>query len=85
VGPRPERPHFVDQLRKIIPYYDERHSVKPGVTGWAQIKFRYGSTIEDAEEKLQFDLYYIKHMSLIFDLGIILDTLKVVLVGKGAR
>jgi len=85
VGPRPERPHFVDQLRKIIPYYDERHSVKPGVTGWAQIKFRYGSTIEDAEEKLQFDLYYIKHMSLIFDLGIILDTLKVVFVGKGAR
>jgi exopolysaccharide biosynthesis polyprenyl glycosylphosphotransferase len=85
VGPRPERPHFVDQLRKIIPYYDERHSVKPGITGWAQIKFRYGSTIEDAEEKLQFDLYYIKHMSLIFDLGIILDTLKVVFVGKGAR
>jgi sugar transferase (PEP-CTERM system associated) len=85
VGPRPERPHFVEPLRKIIPYYDERHSVKPGITGWAQIKFRYGSTIEDAEEKLQFDLYYIKHMSLIFDFGIIFDTLKVVFVGKGAR
>jgi sugar transferase (PEP-CTERM system associated) len=85
VGPRPERPHFVDQLRKIIPYYDERHSVKPGITGWAQIKFHYGSTIEDAEEKLQFDLYYIKHMSWIFDVGIILETLKVAFGGKGAR
>jgi sugar transferase (PEP-CTERM system associated) len=85
VGPRPERPHFVDTLRKIIPYYDERHSVKPGITGWAQIKFGYGSTIEDAEEKLQFDLYYIKHMSLVFDLGILLDTLKVIVMGKGAR
>jgi sugar transferase (PEP-CTERM system associated) len=83
VGPRPERPHFVNTLRKIIPYYDERHSVKPGITGWAQIKFGYGSTIEDAEEKLQFDLYYIKHMSLIFDLGIILATVKVMLLGKG--
>jgi lipopolysaccharide/colanic/teichoic acid biosynthesis glycosyltransferase len=59
--------------------------VKPGITGWAQIKFGYGSTIEDAEEKLQYDLYYIKHMSLIFDLGIVVDTLKVVVVGKGAR
>jgi sugar transferase (PEP-CTERM system associated) len=85
VGPRPERPHFVENLRKVIPYYDERHSVKPGITGWAQIKFGYGSTIEDAEEKLQYDLYYIKHMSLIFDLGIVVDTLKVVVVGKGAR
>lgn len=83
VGPRPERPHFVNTLGKIIPYYDERHSVKPGITGWAQIKFGYGSTIEDAEEKLQFDLYYIKHMSLIFDLGIMLDTVKVVVLGKG--
>jgi sugar transferase (PEP-CTERM system associated) len=83
VGPRPERPHFVDTLRKIIPYYDERHSVKPGITGWAQIKFGYGSTIEDAEEKLQYDLYYIKHMSAIFDVGIIFDTLKVMVLGKG--
>jgi len=83
VGPRPERPHFVDTLRKIIPYYDERHSVKPGITGWAQIKFGYGSTIEDAGEKLQFDLYYIKHMSLIFDLGIIVATVKVMVLGKG--
>ncbi len=85
VGPRPERPHFVGVLRKVIPYYDERHSVRPGITGWAQIKFRYGSTIEDAEEKLQFDLYYIKHMSFLFDLGIILDTFKVMLRHKGAR
>jgi sugar transferase (PEP-CTERM system associated) len=85
VGPRPERPHFVEQLRRIIPYYDERHSVKPGITGWAQIKFGYGSTIEDAEEKLQYDLYYVKHMSLRFDLGILLDTFKVLATGRGAR
>jgi lipopolysaccharide/colanic/teichoic acid biosynthesis glycosyltransferase len=85
VGPRPERPYFVGVLRKVIPYYDERHSVRPGITGWAQIKFRYGSTIEDAEEKLQFDLYYIKHMSFLFDLGIIFDTFKVMLLHKGAR
>jgi sugar transferase (PEP-CTERM system associated) len=85
VGPRPERPHFVAMLRQVIPYYDERHSVKPGITGWAQIKFRYGSTIEDADEKLQFDLYYIKHMSFVFDAGILLDTLKVALLGRGAR
>ncbi len=85
VGPRPERPHFVEQLRKIIPYYDERHSVKPGITGWAQIKFGYGSNIEDAEEKLQYDLYYVKHMSMRFDVGIVFDTLKVVLTGWGAR
>jgi len=85
VGPRPERPHFIEHLNRVIPYYNERHSVKPGITGWAQIKFGYGSTIEEAEDKLEFDLYYIKHMSLIFDLGILLDTLKVVVVGKGAR
>ena len=85
VGPRPERPHFVDALRQVIPYYDERHSVRPGITGWAQVKCGYGSSIEDAELKLQFDLYYIKHMSLVFDLGIALDTLKVVVVGRGAR
>ena len=85
VGPRPERPHFVERLRTVIPYYDERHGVKPGITGWAQVKFRYGATLEDSEEKLQYDLYYIKHMSLIFDIGIIFDTIKVMLVGKGAR
>jgi sugar transferase (PEP-CTERM system associated) len=85
VGPRPERPHFVQKLRTVIPYYDERHSVKPGITGWAQIKFGYGSNLEDAEEKLQFDLYYIKHMSWLFDLGILFDTFKVMALGRGAR
>jgi sugar transferase (PEP-CTERM system associated) len=85
VGPRPERPHFVEQLRKVIPYYDERHNVPPGITGWAQVKFGYGSTIEDAERKLQFDLYYIKNMSPFLDLAIVLDTFKVMVVGKGAR
>ena len=85
VGPRPERPHFVEQLRKVIPYYDERHSARPGITGWAQVKFGYGSTIEDSERKLQFDLYYIKNMSLLLDLAIIVDTVKVVIVGRGAR
>jgi sugar transferase (PEP-CTERM system associated) len=85
VGPRPERPHFVEQLRKVIPFYDERHHVLPGITGWAQVKFGYGSTIEDSERKLQFDLYYIKNMSLFLDAAIVLDTLKEVLVGRGAR
>jgi len=85
VGPRPERPHFVEQLEKVIPYYSERHGVRPGLTGWAQTNFRYGATIEDTEQKLQFDLYYIKHMSLALDFVIAVDTLKVVLFGKGAR
>ncbi|HSD28152.1 MAG TPA: sugar transferase, partial [Vicinamibacteria bacterium] len=83
VGPRPERPHFVDKLRTIIPYYDERHTVKPGITGWAQVKYVYGSSLEDAEEKLQYDLYYVKHMSWLFDLGIIFYTFKIVLLGRG--
>lgn len=85
VGPRPERPHFVNALRQVIPFYDERHTVRPGITGWAQIGCGYGASIEDAELKLQFDLYYIKHMSFAFDLSILLDTLKVVVVGRGAR
>jgi sugar transferase (PEP-CTERM system associated) len=85
VGPRPERPHFVERLRSAIPYYDERHSVKPGITGWAQVKFGYGSNLEDAEQKLEYDLYYIKHMSWIFDMGIMLYTLKVMVLGRGAR
>jgi sugar transferase (PEP-CTERM system associated) len=83
VGPRPERPHFVNTLRQVVAFYDERHSVKPGITGWAQINFGYGSTIEDAEEKLEFDLYYIKHLSLMMDLSIMCDTVKVMLRGKG--
>lgn len=85
VGPRPERPHFVDKLRAVIPYYDERHTVKPGITGWAQIKFGYGSNLEDAEEKLQYDLYYIKHMTWLFDVRILVHTFKVMLFGRGAR
>jgi hypothetical protein len=82
-GPRPERPHFVQKLRQVIPYYDERHSVRPGITGWAQVKFPYGSTIEDAEEKFEFDLYYVKHMSLLLDIAIVLETAKVMLLGRG--
>ena len=85
VGPRPERPEFVDQLKKIIPYYSERHFVKPGVTGWAQVRYPYGASVEDALEKLRYDLYYIKHISLLFDLRIILKTVGVVLLRKGAR
>ena len=85
VGPRPERPFFVDQLAKEIPFYLQRHSVKPGLTGWAQVKYQYGSTVEDAMEKLRYDLYYIKHLSIIFDLTIVLDTVKVILFGKGAK
>lgn len=85
VGPRPERPNFVEELRKQIPFYDQRHSVKPGITGWAQVKYRYGASREDAVEKLNYDLYYIKNMSALFDLLVIFETVKVVLFGKGAR
>ena len=85
VGPRPERPEFVDRLRERIPYYQERHIVKPGITGWAQLCYPYGSSDRDALEKLQYDLYYIKHKSLIFDLMVLLQTAEVVLWGKGAR
>jgi sugar transferase (PEP-CTERM system associated) len=85
VGPRPERPYFVEKLRKEIPFYDQRFYVKPGITGWAQIKYRYGASEEDTLEKLKYDLYYIKHLSPLFDLVIIFETIKVVLFGKGAR
>jgi sugar transferase (PEP-CTERM system associated) len=84
VGPRPERPFFVDQLSTDIPFYQQRHAVKPGLTGWAQVKYRYGSSREDAMEKLRYDLYYIKHLSVFFDLTIVFDTVKVVLFRKGA-
>ena len=84
VGPRPERPFFVEQLSAAIPFYQQRHAVKPGLTGWAQVKYRYGSSLEDAMEKLRYDLYYIKHLSVIFDLTIVFDTVKVVLFRKGA-
>jgi lipopolysaccharide/colanic/teichoic acid biosynthesis glycosyltransferase len=85
VGPRPERPFFVEQLEREIPFYQQRHAVKPGVTGWAQIKYEYGSSVEDAMEKLRYDLYYIKHLSIALDLSIVFDTVKVVMFGKGAK
>lgn len=85
VGPRPERPCFVEELRKTIPYYDERHSVRPGLTGWAQVQYSYGSTIEDAFNKLEYDLFYLKNMSLMFDLAIIFKTIRIVVSGHGAR
>ncbi|WP_019674617.1 TIGR03013 family XrtA/PEP-CTERM system glycosyltransferase [Arsukibacterium perlucidum] len=83
VGPRPERPEFVNELVKDIPYYSQRHNVKPGLTGWAQLKYPYGATAEDAQEKLKFDLYYIKHRSLLLDLMILIRTVEIVLFGKG--
>jgi lipopolysaccharide/colanic/teichoic acid biosynthesis glycosyltransferase len=85
VGPRPERPAFVQTLRDFIPYYDLRHTVRPGITGWAQIRFRYGASTEDAHMKLQYDLYYVKNLSLLLDLRILLGTIRVVIVGAGAR
>ncbi|MDP7592874.1 MAG: TIGR03013 family PEP-CTERM/XrtA system glycosyltransferase [Litorilituus sp.] len=83
VGPRPERPEFVQSLIKNIPYYNERHNVKPGLTGWAQLKYPYGATEEDSLEKLKFDLYYIKHRSFMLDLLILVRTVEIVLFGKG--
>lgn len=85
VGPRPERPEFVEQLERKIPFYAERHRVKPGVTGWAQLSYPYGATIEDARNKLEFDLYYVKNASVFLDLIILLETVEVVLWGKGAH
>ena len=85
VGPRPERPYFVDQLIKEIPFYAVRHSVKPGVTGWAQVRYQYGASIEDTAEKLQYDLYYVKNHTLFLDLVVLVDTVGVVLTGKGAQ
>ena len=85
VGPRPERPCFVQELRKVIPYYDIRHTVSPGITGWAQVRFRYAASEEDSHRKFQFDLYYVKNLSLLLDLRILLKTIRVVLFGKGSR
>jgi sugar transferase (PEP-CTERM system associated) len=85
VGPRPERPHFVSQLAQEIPFYDHRHLVAPGLTGWAQTKYPYGGSVEDAKQKLQYDLYYIKNQSLSLDLVIVFDTVKTVLFGRGGR
>ncbi len=85
VGPRPERPVFVQDLRNSIPYYDLRHTVRPGLTGWAQTQFRYGASAEDSHTKLQYDLYYLKNLSLGLDARIMLETIKVVVCGQGAR
>ncbi|HYF52668.1 MAG TPA: exopolysaccharide biosynthesis polyprenyl glycosylphosphotransferase [Salinarimonas sp.] len=85
VGPRPERPCFVEQLRREIPQYDERHAVRPGVTGWAQVNLPYGASAEDARRKLAYDLYYVRHRSLFLDLLITLATVRVVLFREGAR
>ena len=83
VGPRPERPHFVSQLAQEIPYYQQRHLIAPGLTGWAQIKYPYGASIEDARQKLQYDLYYIKNQSLILDAIILFETIKIIVFGRG--
>jgi sugar transferase (PEP-CTERM system associated) len=83
VGPRPERPCFVEQLREQIPFYDERHSVRPGITGWAQVEYQYAATIEDAYRKLEYDLFYLKNLSIWFDIAIVVRTVRVVLFGSG--
>ncbi|HWY20176.1 MAG TPA: TIGR03013 family XrtA/PEP-CTERM system glycosyltransferase [Candidatus Acidoferrum sp.] len=85
VGPRPERPEFVEWLSREIPYYGVRHVVRPGITGWAQVQYKYGNTLEDAREKLQYDLFYIKNASLGLDLLIMFQTIKIVLLGRGAQ
>jgi len=85
VGPRPERPEFVQKLAETIPYYSERHAVKPGITGWAQLCYPYGASEKDAIEKLQYDLYYVKNHGLLFDILILMQTVEVILLGKGAR
>ncbi|MEP6922716.1 MAG: TIGR03013 family XrtA/PEP-CTERM system glycosyltransferase [bacterium] len=85
VGPRPERPHFVAQLAQEIPYYEQRHLIPPGLTGWAQIKYPYGSSIEDARQKLQYDLFYVKNQSLLLDAIVMFETVKIILSGRGAQ
>ena len=85
VGPRPERPYFVDQLTRDIPFYAVRHSVKPGVTGWAQVSYHYGASVDDSIQKLQYDLYYVKNHSLFLDFVVLFETVGVVLTGKGAQ
>ncbi len=83
VGPRAERPEFRNKLKKEVPFYEERYLIKPGLSGWAQVRYRYGASIADTKEKLQYDLYYIKHRTLIFDLAIVLQTIRIVMVGGG--
>ncbi|MBV9209576.1 MAG: TIGR03013 family PEP-CTERM/XrtA system glycosyltransferase [Acidobacteria bacterium] len=85
VGPRPERPHFIKQLAQEIPYYEQRHLIAPGLTGWAQIKYPYGASVEDARQKLQYDLYYIKNQSLLLDAAILFETIKTIIFSRGSR
>ncbi|HSM85967.1 MAG TPA: exopolysaccharide biosynthesis polyprenyl glycosylphosphotransferase, partial [Candidatus Limnocylindrales bacterium] len=85
VGPRPEQPYFCRMLEEKLPFFAQRHTVRPGVTGWAQIKYQYGSSIEDAKRKLELDLFYIKHLSIGLDMAVIFETVKVILLGKGAK
>ena len=85
VGPRPEQPYFCTLLEDKIPYFALRHTVRPGITGWAQIKYQYGASIDEAKNKLELDLFYIKHLSIMLDLAIIFETAKVMLVGRGAK
>jgi lipopolysaccharide/colanic/teichoic acid biosynthesis glycosyltransferase len=85
VGPRPEQPYFCDLLEQEVPFFAERYKVRPGVTGWAQIKYAYGASVSDAIRKLELDLFYIKHRSLLLDIAIMLETVKVVLFARGAK
>jgi sugar transferase (PEP-CTERM system associated) len=85
VGPRPERPHFVSMLEEEIPLYTLRHSVRPGITGWAQVRYQYGASVEETKTKLEYDLFYIKHLSIMLDLAVLFETLKVMLSGRGAK
>jgi len=84
IGPRPERPCFVQELARLIPFYHLRHAVKPGITGWAQINYRYGNSVQDSIEKLEYDLFYIKHMTWLLDSLILFETAKTILVHKGS-
>jgi lipopolysaccharide/colanic/teichoic acid biosynthesis glycosyltransferase len=84
VGPRPERPEFVKQLTELIPFYGQRHAIRPGLTGWAQVRYTYGASVEDALEKLQYDLFYIKNVSIPLDLFIMFSTIKTVLFRRGS-
>ena len=85
VGPRPERPHFVAMLEEQIPFYGLRHSVRPGITGWAQVRYQYGASVEETKTKLEYDLFYIKHLSVLLDLAVLFETLKVMFSGRGAK
>jgi exopolysaccharide biosynthesis polyprenyl glycosylphosphotransferase len=85
VGPRPEQPYFCEMLESNLDFFSQRHTVRPGITGWAQIKYQYGSTVEDAKRKLELDLFYIKHLSISLDVVIVFETVKVIFLGKGAK